>query len=343
MNEALHREIGMQNQYLNGWTVDSIYFGGGTPSLLDPRQIQSFLDTIYDDYTISSDAEITLEANPDDLENKRLDGLRGAGVNRLSIGIQSFHNKALELMNRVHTADQAETCIKESRKSGFDNLNLDVIYAIPGNTHEDLEADLERFLYHSPEHISAYCMTIEDRTAFGKWAETGKLKPHDDEFAADEFEMVMDKLQDSGYVHYEISNFCKPGFRSRHNSSYWKGEPYLGIGPSAHSFKDRQRKFNVSNNIKYINEIRENRIPEEVEELTQDEMINDYILTSIRTMEGCDLRKLQSEFGHDLLKARTRELKTLESNNLIILSDQFLVLTRTGKLLADSITRELMN
>ena len=265
--EALCKEISLQSRFLNSDPIETIYFGGGTPSLLDDSEMAEIWLSLQQNLDLGSLAEVTLEANPDDLNPVKLESLRTSGFNRLSIGVQSFHDPHLQFMNRSHLGGQALESIDNARRAGFDNISIDLIYAIPYPTHEVWRRDLEKTLELYPEHISAYCLTIEDKTAFGKWQKTGKLHPVDESFAADQFEMLMETLEKGGFDQYEISNFTRDGHYSKHNTSYWQQKKYLGIGPSAHSFNGNWRQYNVSNNARYIKAIKEGVVPFEKEEL----------------------------------------------------------------------------
>ncbi len=338
---AMAKELQLQKVYINE-PLKTIYFGGGTPSLLSQRELSSLLDAIHKDYSVASDAEITLEANPDDLSLGKLRELKVSGINRLSIGIQSFDNDILKFLNRAHDSDAAESCLLQARDIGFRNISLDLIYAIPGLTEKRWEETLARALAFSPEHISSYALTIEARTVFGNWNKRGKLHMMEEEPAARQFEMLMNTLENSGYEQYEISNFCKPEFYSQHNSSYWKGASYLGIGPSAHSYNGHSRQFNVRNNAAYVRSIDIGKIPCETEVLTSENKINEYILTSLRTVWGCNLNILKTKLNDDLLQRRGEYLAVVQNRELIFIRGDILTLTRKGKLLADKIAEDLM-
>jgi oxygen-independent coproporphyrinogen-3 oxidase len=340
--DCLGGEIVLQKEYFDRRdSVNTIYFGGGTPSLLSSHELTYLLDVVRSNFIVSPDAEITLEANPDDLSADKLSELLTSGINRLSIGIQSFNNKVLRFLNRKHDAETAFRCVREARAAGFANISIDLIFAIPGESHHDWIANLRHALEIDPEHISAYSLTIEERTAFGRWAAQGKLRPVEDDSAAQQMEILMEALERAGYEHYEISNFSKPGFHSRHNSNYWKQEKYLGIGPSAHSFNGMTRQHNHRNNQGYVRSIKEGKVPYELEKLTVNDQVNDYILTSLRTMWGCDTKKLWREFEIDLLTLHAGYIERLISEKLATLQAATLILTRKGKLLADRISSDL--
>ena len=341
MIEAIHKELELQKDYLQGDTVDSIYFGGGTPSLLEQADITQLLHQVYRLFPVADQAEITLEANPDDLSVKKLADLKASGINRLSIGVQSFADVHLKWMNRLHTAQESLMCIHHARETGFANISIDLIYAVPEATHEVWKKDLATAIALKPEHISAYCLTIEEHTAFGNWVKKGKMQEVDEEYAAQQFEILVDQLTQAGYQQYEISNFCLPGYHSRHNSNYWKKGKYLGIGPSAHSYDGESRQYNVANNTKYLNALAENRLHHIYEMLEPHDQVNEYIMTSLRTQWGCDLNKLLSTYDFDLLAANEKYIHELVAQKRAVLSENHLVLTNSGKLLADKIASDL--
>jgi len=339
--ECIQNELIIQKSYLKNEPVNTIYFGGGTPSLLQEDELKSIIDTIKKNFQVNTQAEITLEANPDDLSELNLAYFKKLGINRLSIGIQSFHNQFLSLLHRTHTAEKAIEGVKNARKIGFSNISIDLIYAIPGETDEHWLADIEQALALAPDHISCYSLTIEEKTVFGKWAASGKLKIVEDDIAARHLELLMEKLEAGGYEHYEISNFAKPGFQSRHNSSYWNGELYLGVGPSAHSYNGSTRQFNISNNHLYIKSIHQQQIPFEQEVLSREDKINEYLLISLRTAHGASLAKLKTDYGFNLLEYANGYIHNLLEKNLALLENNILRLTKKGKLLADKIASDL--
>lgn len=338
---AIAREIGIQKDYLGHEPVNTIYFGGGTPSVLSPDEIHRLLQTINELHPVAPDAEITLEANPDDLYGDYLQAIRQAGVNRLSIGIQTFHDDLLRYMNRAHDRTTALKTFEAAHHAGFANISLDLIYSIPGQDDSRWEEDIEQALLLEPQHISCYSLTIEPQTVFGKWATAGKLKAIPDDLAANQLEILMDRLQLAGYEHYEISNFALPGFYSRHNSSYWRQENYLGVGPSAHSFNQVSRQFNVRNNHHYLKGITQGTIPAEKEVLTIENKINEFILTTLRTQWGTDLKTLKYKYGYDLAEQNSAYLQELMQQKLIVAENEVITLTRSGKLLADKIASDL--
>lgn len=338
---AIALELGIQKEYLGGEKVETIYFGGGTPSLLAAIEIRNLLDQIHELFPVVDNPEITLEANPDDLNEPTLVALREAGVNRLSIGIQSFNNDILKFLNRAHDAAAAQRCLSASRLAGFSNISLDLIYAIPGLSNSQLEHSINRIIDFHPEHISCYALTIEERTVFGNWKKSGRLLPATDAVAAGQFETVVDQITSAGYEHYEISNFSLPGKYALHNSAYWEERKYLGVGPSAHSYDGDTRQFNARNNAIYVRSILNGEVPYEREVLTHENKVNEYIMTSLRTMWGCDLDRLK-ELGDDLQVRAGAYLETLMAHKLVTIDGMVMRLTRKGKMVADKIAGDLM-
>ncbi len=341
LSKAIEKELQHQKDYLKGELVKTIYFGGGTPSLLPCEDLDTILATVSKNFNIDESPEITIEANPDDLTATKLLDLFQLGVNRLSIGIQSFDPEVLRFLNRAHDANSALTCVSLAREAGFDNLSIDLIYSIPGQSNTAWKKNLEQAIELSPEHISSYSLSIEEKTTFGHWQRTGKLKATEEELAAQQFELLMEELELAGYEQYEISNFCKPGYHSRHNSSYWEEESYLGVGPSAHSYNGASRQFNIQNNHHYIKSLAEDKIPFELEVLTPTNKINEYIFTTLRTSRGCDLQKLKREHGYHIEIKNPGYLNKIIEGRLAILENDILRLTRSGKLLADKIASDL--
>lgn len=337
---ALAKETEIQRSYLEG-PITTIYFGGGTPSLAEAAEIGMLLNKVRSVFQVDPQAEITLEANPDDLTPAKLGLLRDQGINRLSIGIQSFDDQVLKFLNRAHDSVAARNCITIARDAGFTNISLDLIYAIPGQSPAQWRENVLDALRFKPEHISAYSLTIEERTVFGSWSTKGKLVPVGDDASAEQFDALIDLLERNGYQHYEISNFALPGFESRHNSSYWKQEKYLGIGPSAHSYDGTSRQSNISNNHLYVSAIRENRVPCTIEPLSKADKINDYLLTTLRTSWGMDLSKLRHDLNYDLMANRGLYVEQLIRNDYAVVDNEHLRLTRKGKFLADKIASDL--
>ncbi|KAA0993881.1 radical SAM family heme chaperone HemW [Dyadobacter aurulentus] len=341
MVEAIAAEISIRKSYLESSRLETIYFGGGTPSVLSKEELQLLLNTISDHFDIAASAEITLEANPDDLSQSKLEDLFEAGVNRLSIGIQSFNEPHLQFLNRAHSAHEAENCVRLAKQVGIDNISIDLIYAIPASDHSILHSDLAKAFELDVAHISAYCLTIEPQTVFGNWLRRKKIQPVNEEFAAEQFEILIDTLAANGYEQYEISNFARNQQYSRHNSSYWKQRPYLGIGPSAHSYNGTSREFNISNNAKYVESINSGHIPATIEELTAADMTNEYLLTGLRTKWGVDSDELDRLSKGKFAMLHQQELSNMKKNGWLKEESGTLVLTKSGKLFADRIASDL--
>ncbi len=338
---ALTKEITLRTDYLADKTIETIYFGGGTPSLLSQDEIQTIIDQLAQYYDIQAGAEITLEANPDDLLPKKIQAFRQTPINRFSIGIQSFFEEDLRWMNRAHNAQQANDCIQLAQDAGFHNLTIDLIYGSPTTSMDRWQENLQKSLELQIPHISAYCLTVEPDTALDYLVKTGKKEAIDEEQAALQFDCLVKTLKENGFLHYEISNFGKEDFLSRHNSNYWKGIPYIGLGPSAHSFDGKDRQWNVANNAHYIKAINEGELPSEVEILSQAERYNEYVMTSLRTMWGCDLKQIEMKFGKDLLSHLKREAKRYLENEILVEEGNILLLTDKGKFVADGVISEL--
>lgn len=300
--QAMHRELESRREYLGGEAVRTRYFGGGTPSLCTPEQLRALLDQAAGLFDCSAAEETTLEANPDDLTPRYLDALREAGIDRLSIGIQSLDDDCLRLMNRRHTARQAVEAVHAARKAGFGNLTVDLIFGVPGFGGDSLRRTLDGILALEAEHVSAYHLTVEPDTAFGRWAARGSFRPVEEQVSEEEFLTVHRTLTGAGYEHYEVSNFARPGFRARHNAAYWHGEKYLGIGPAAHSFDGRERHWNVASVARYID-----GEEAEAEQLTEHDRFNEYLLTRLRTAEGIGLEELRQRFGAERAERLRRE------------------------------------
>jgi len=341
MVQAICQEIELQQSYLTGQVINTIYFGGGTPSLLTQTELLQIFEKLHQHFSIVPDAEITLEANPDDLSISRLKELVASPVNRLSIGLQSFHDAHLQRMNRAHCAAESTAAVKNAQDVGFTNITTDLIYGIPAPSHTIWQNDLQQLFSLQVQHVSCYALTIEEKTAFGHWTKKGTFKPSEDEFVAQQFEMLVEQMQAHGFTQYEISNFCRPGYESKHNSNYWKGVHYVGLGPSAHSFNGVSRQYNIANNAKYMAALAQNQLTFDSEDLSLTDQANEYLLTSLRTIWGCDLRKMQQEFGVDLLSIQAGYFEDLLRQEYIIVADDVLYLTDKGKLLADQITLDL--
>lgn len=287
--KAIQAELRLRQSYLSGQTIRSIYFGGGTPSLLDEGELKGLLHSIYTTQQVDEEVEITLEANPDDINKERLLLWKKLGINRLSIGIQSFSENDLRYMNRAHNRIDALKSLELALATGFENLTADLIYGSPGTTMQVWKENIDQMLAFNLPHISAYCLTVEPGTALDYFVRKGKTQAVDEEKAVAQFDYLIDRLENAGYLHYEISNFARPGSQSRHNSAYWQGQPYLGLGPSAHSYNQQSRQWNVSDNMKYLKAIEAGLLPQETEVITSGIRYNEYVMTSLRTMEGCDL------------------------------------------------------
>jgi oxygen-independent coproporphyrinogen-3 oxidase len=341
MSAAILKELELQRDYLDGAELSSVYFGGGTPSVLETKELEQIFSKINSLHGLASDAEITLEANPDDLTADKLSALRDyTPVNRLSIGIQSFSDEDLRWMNRAHNAAHAFTCLDDALAAGFHDLTIDLIYGAPTTSDAQWAENLHLAFGYGIPHLSCYCLTVEEGTALGAFVRKGQQPPVDEEKAVRQFEHLMEAAAERGYEHYEISNFSLPNRYARHNSSYWRGEPYLGIGPSAHSFDGQSRQWNVANNALYIKALAENRIPFEKENLTPTQRYNEYVMTSLRTMWGVDLGKIRAM--SEAFAAHFEELAQpfLKNGKMEQAGDTFR-LTRAGKFLADGIAAEL--
>lgn len=338
--QALVREIGLQKAYLNGENIETIYFGGGTPSLLNASEIRLITDTIIQNHHVAQNAEITLEANPDDLDQPYLTALRQTPVNRFSIGIQSFFDDDLVWMNRAHRAAQAEASVKRAQDAGFENITADLIYGYPLLTNTKWQQNMDRVFALQIPHISAYALTVEPRTALAAFIKNKKQPGINDEQSAEQFTMLMNAMQTHGFEHYEISNFALPGQYSRHNTNYWRGVKYLGIGPSAHSYNGDTRQWNIASNARYLQALTNHDIPAETELLTQENRLNEYIMTSLRTMWGLQLQQLEtiaSGASNQLVKAA----QVFINKGWLVQQAEALTLTQTGKLYADHIAAEL--
>jgi oxygen-independent coproporphyrinogen III oxidase len=315
--DCMIREMELQKDYLDDESIESVYFGGGTPSVLSPGDINRIIDHIPRFFNISNRPEVTLEANPDDMSLTYLAELKSSGINRLSIGIQSFFDDDLEWMNRRHDRNGSLNSIEFSKKAGFGNISIDLIYGLPEMSMEKWMDNLNAAFKSKVQHISAYHLTLEDKTVYSWKVKKGLLREPDETAGMEQFKMLMDLAGKEGFIHYEISNFCLPGFQSRHNSSYWQQKPYLGIGPSANSFNRTSRQWNIRNNNKYIEEISNGRVPCTNEQLGPNELYNEYILTSLRTMWGVDINRIREDFGPDLYDTFIdRSRKFLEDGRL---------------------------
>ncbi len=341
MVDAIIKEIQLSTSIETQEQVSTLYFGGGTPSILTTEELKRIINTVKERFILTGGAEITIEANPDDINQRSLKEWTSLGINRLSIGIQSFVEEELKWMNRVHTASESLTCINLVRDAGIDNFSVDLIYGSPVLNDDDWQRNMETITGKNIPHISCYALTVEPRTALDKMINLHRKEPIDPEKQARHFFQLVAHMEQAGYEHYEISNFAKPGYRSRHNSSYWSGETYYGFGPAAHSFNGSKRKWNLANNALYIQSLEKGIIPFEEETLTETQRLNEYIMTALRTMEGLDLTLVNSRFGqakgNTLL---TGSYKYAETGKLTLLNNR-LILTSEGKLFADGIAADL--
>lgn len=340
MAESIAREAHMRAAELGGATVDSVYFGGGTPSLMPPAQLRSIHDAIHTAMPVSPGAEYTLEANPDDLTADRIAGFRTLGINRLSIGIQSFDDATLQWMNRSHNAAQAIACVALARKSGIQAVSIDLIYGLAGLTPKKWEDTLRRAIDMEPDHISAYCLTVEEKTVLGHRVRKGLEKPVDEEAAAAQFARMVEVLHDAGYEQYEVSNFAREGRYARHNTSYWLGTPYLGLGPSAHSYTGHRRQWNIANNARYIQSIKAGELPLTEEILTPRDQYNEWVMTGLRTKWGISAEDGRARFGLDISRTYLLYIQSLQERELAVFQKGRLTLTRKGMFHADGIASE---
>lgn len=337
--KSLCTELIIRKRELNQ-PLQTIYFGGGTPSLLSEQELKQIFNTIHKHYIVVEDAEITLEANPDDLSSNLIVQLHDSQINRLSIGVQSFFAEDLLLMNRAHSAKEALECIQLAKKY-FKNISIDLIYGIPGLTIDRWKENLEITLSLDIPHISCYALTVEPKTALKKFIEQGKVAPVNDEETRSHYELMIDTLENAGYINYEFSNFGKPGYFSQNNTGYWQGKPYLGIGPSAHSFDGNKRSWNISNNIKYIKSINNGNIPLAFEVLSVTDKYNEYIMTGLRTMWGVSLVKVENDFGKRYRDYLLEQVEKHVENQLLYFEDDILKITKKGKFLGDGIASDL--
>lgn len=341
MTTALLRELELRKDFLEGALVHTIYFGGGTPSLLPLTELEKILKQVQRDFNLAADVELTLEANPDDLTVQSLAGWKQLGINRLSIGIQSFREQDLLYMNRAHTAVEALQAIDRARSAGFRDLTIDLIYGTPTMNDEDWELNLQTLAELELPHFSAYALTVEPRTALASMVSSGKSPSPDDEQASRQFLRLLEWAREHDYEHYEISNFARPGRYSRHNTAYWEGISYLGIGPSAHSYDGRIRSWNIRNNPQYIRSVMDGTFSQESETLTDDQRYNEYILTRLRTQWGVELSKLDSLFGAAVTAHFNSMKKHFLAKGWLTETAEGVRLTDTGKLFADHIASEL--
>ncbi len=341
ITDAISHEIELQQSYLKGKTVETIYFGGGTPSLLTEGMLAKIMKSLRNQFAILAEAEITLEANPDDITVEKSRAWRSAGINRLSIGIQSFRDEDLQYLNRVHSAEKAKQCIQLARETGFDNLTIDLIFGIPTLSDEAWLANIKTATDLEIPHISAYALTVEPKTALEIMIRKGKAAPVDEQQLAHHFEMLMTEMQIKSYLHYEISNYCLPGQFARHNTAYWKGETYLGLGPSAHSYNGKSRQWNVSGIKEYLEAISNNFIPSESEILSIEQQYNEFVMTGLRTMWGCNSSEIEQKFGKAFSDNFKDNIALWIAKKCISKTGEQFTLTPKGILLADGIASDL--
>ena len=338
--KSINKELFLRKSELKSEFIETIYFGGGTPSLLSPDEIRSILKTIFNDFEVVLNPEITFEVNPDDIDENYLKVIKKLGVNRLSIGIQSFFSNDLNLMNRSHDALQAEQVLELVSKY-FKNFSVDLIYGTPGLTNEMWIKNIDTVLKYNTPHISSYALTIEKDTALSHFINKGIVKPVSDEQSQEQFQILVNKLIDVGFIHYELSNFGKPNKFSKNNSSYWNGGLYLGIGPSAHSYNGKTRSWNIANNLKYISSISKGILPSDVEVLTKIDRYNERIMTGLRTMWGVSFIQIEKDFGKDYLVYLKNRSKSFIKEGLLVIDAGALIATSKGKFLVDGIASDL--
>jgi oxygen-independent coproporphyrinogen-3 oxidase len=337
---CLIKEIEIRKEELNNSIIETIYFGGGTPSLLSTNEIKILVDAVYKNHTVVAFPEITLEANPDDLSKEKIVELSESPVNRLSIGVQSFFEQDLKLMNRAHNSKEAKESLSLAIRH-FDNISVDLIYGIPDCTNEQWRENIQTALSFGVPHISSYALTVEPKTALASFIKKGIIKNVDDEKSQEQFLILIDELEKAGFLHYETSSFGKEGFFSKNNSSYWLGKSYLGIGPSAHSFDGKQRSWNVRNNTTYIKVIQQNKLPIEREILSNTDRYNEYIMTGLRTIWGVSLEKINRDFGHKYVTYLEIQSKKHIEQELLYIENGILITTKKGKFLSDGIASDL--
>ena len=339
MIDSLIRELSMRSSYLAEQEIETIYFGGGTPSLLSSGELKAIITHINTTFSISDTAEISLEVNPDDVSENQLMDWKKSGINRLSIGLQSFREEDLKWMNRAHNSEEALNCVGLAKKAGFENISVDLIYGLPNFSIEDWKKNIQTVIRFGIQHVSAYCLTVEEKTVLSKWVAQKKIVPANEDDQSEQFEILVNELEKAGIEQYEISNFSLPGFHSKHNSNYWKGKHYLGIGPSAHSFNGTSRSWNIANNRTYMREIQEGKSWFETEELTTTNQFNELLLVGLRTSTGVNVEQLISIQNPS--KKFWEQIETMKNYGWIIVTDQTITLSKSGKLKADHISSEL--
>ncbi len=341
MITALCDEIRLRKSEIDpNENIETIYFGGGTPTVLSIKELTRIIDVIYKNYSVIQDPEITVEANPDDLTKEKIKLLSSSDVNRLSIGVQSFFQEDLQLMNRAHNATEAKECLAMASRY-FENISIDLIYGIPNMSVDQWKQNIQLAMDFKVPHISCYALTVEPRTALKKLIQNGKIEPVSDDLAQEHFEILVDTLENRGFVHYELSNFGKSGYFSKNNTAYWQGKNYLGIGPSAHSFNGKQRSWNINNNIKYIKALQQQKIPREVEDLSKTDRYNEYIMTGLRTIWGVSLQKIEHEFGKKYKEYLMKQVQKHIDKHLLFIDGDTLLITKKGKFLSDGIASDL--
>lgn len=342
MLSAIKKEIQLRHNELENKTLKSLYFGGGTPSVLSVDEIKSLIDEIQKYFSFDNNIEITLESNPDDLNENFLKELSQTEINRLSIGTQSFFDEDLKLMNRAHNASEAESSIKRAQDFGLENISIDLIYGSPTSNFEIWKDNLSKTIELQVPHVSSYALTVEPKTALEKWIENGKIRSPEETEQNQEFYYMKDFLKDNGFDHYEISNFGKPGFHSKHNSAYWKSEPYLGIGPSAHSYNGHlERSWNIANNPIYIKNLNQNILPIEKEILTEKDRFNEMIMIGLRTIWGVDLNKFNQNFSSEVIDYLNQEIKSKIESGILEIENNYLKIPEKHWFLADGIASDL--
>ena len=337
---AIAKEIQMRKSEFEKEQVETIYFGGGTPSVLTSVEINFLIAAVYSNYSVIENPEITLEANPDDLSSERIIELSKSKINRLSIGIQSFFEEDLQLMNRAHNSAEAKKCLEEATQY-FDNISLDLIYGIPGMSNEKWKQNIETALSFGIPHISSYALTVEPKTALNKLIQTGKIAAPKDEVAQEHFAILVETLEANDFIHYELSNFGKENYFSKNNSAYWLGKKYIGIGPSAHSYDGVSRSWNVSNNALYLKSIQEDKLPNEIEILSTADRYNEYVMTGLRTIWGVSLDRIKTEFGDEYLKYLNKQTQKFLDDDLVFIENNILKPRPKGKFLTDGIASDL--
>ncbi|MEZ4876369.1 MAG: radical SAM family heme chaperone HemW [Flavobacterium sp.] len=340
MIAALAKEIELRKSEFQGEVVETLYFGGGTPSILQISDLRFLIDEVFKHYEVVENPEITIEANPDDLTEQRIIDLSKTSINRLSIGIQSFFEDDLKLMNRAHNSAEAKECLALASQY-FDNISVDLIYGIPGMSNEKWLQNIETALSFNIPHISSYALTVEPKTALHTFIQKGIIPQPDDEVAQEHFQILVDKLIENNFIHYELSNFGKENYFSKNNSSYWLGKKYIGIGPSAHSYDGEKRGWNVSNNTLYIKSIQENKLPLETEILSKTDRYNEYIMTGLRTIWGISLDRIEKEFGKSYLDYLNQQSAKYIEDHLLFVDENVLRTTKNGKFLSDGIASDL--